>query len=345
MPRRIVSRPSKETEIEVSVDSLAAGGDAVARHDGRVVFVRGGCAGDVVRARIDEKKRSFWRGEVVEVLRAGPSRRAPRCKLAAVCGGCQWQHVAYPAQLLAKRSFVESAFGRLLTASPHCKDDATPDVQCYPSPAELGYRRRARLTFRKQTGRVLLGFFKARSKQVVDVDYCPLLVGSLDALLGPIRDYLQAADTQRGSVSLLAGGDRTHLSIRSEEGGLPAARTLLEHGVSGVVLDADGSERVEGASCIPLDERGLWASAASFAQANGAVDSELREIVARLVDASRSWSFTRGWATSPRASRELAVFWMSLKVRRVAIGYWRKIARFSPRRRRCDCTERMRLLF
>jgi 23S rRNA (uracil1939-C5)-methyltransferase len=102
----------------VTITGVAAGGDGVGRlADGRVVFVPRTSPGDRVRLREDtlERRRSFARAKVGEVVEAGPARVAPPCPhyVHDHCGGCQLQHVAYDVQLETKRAIVGDALRRI----------------------------------------------------------------------------------------------------------------------------------------------------------------------------------------------------------------------------------------
>jgi 23S rRNA (uracil1939-C5)-methyltransferase len=109
----------------VTIAAIAAGGDGVGRlADGRAVFVPRTVPGDAVALGRDVKlHRSFARGEVAEIVTPGPARVAPPCPHYAQddCGGCQLQHLAYDAQLAAKRTIVGDALrriGKLAVADP-----------------------------------------------------------------------------------------------------------------------------------------------------------------------------------------------------------------------------------
>ena len=109
----------------VTIGGIAAGGDGVGRlADGRAVFVPRTVPGDAVALRRDvELHKSFARGEVSEIVTAGPARVTPPCAhyVEDHCGGCQLQHLAYDAQLAAKRAIVGDALrriGRLDVADP-----------------------------------------------------------------------------------------------------------------------------------------------------------------------------------------------------------------------------------
>src|SRR3954454_10284889 len=102
-----------DDEIEVSVESLAYGGNGVARLNGVVVFVRRGLPGDTVRARVTKVKRNHAEALAVEVLEPGPERVEAPCRHSPECGGCRFQDLAYESQLAQKHSQVREALVRL----------------------------------------------------------------------------------------------------------------------------------------------------------------------------------------------------------------------------------------
>src|SRR6201984_1683528 len=104
---------TKGEELELDVDSLAYGGNGVARLDGFVVFVRRGLPGDRVRARVTKVKRSHAEALATEVLRPGPERVDAPCAHFPACGGCRFQDLAYAGQLEQQQLQVRDAFQRL----------------------------------------------------------------------------------------------------------------------------------------------------------------------------------------------------------------------------------------
>src|SRR4051795_5933949 len=97
---------TKDQELELDIESLAYGGNGVARLDGFVVFVRRGLPGDRVRARVTKVKRSHAEALETEIVRAGPQPVEPPCAHYPACGGCRFQDLAYDAQLAQKQSQV-----------------------------------------------------------------------------------------------------------------------------------------------------------------------------------------------------------------------------------------------
>ena len=103
------SRPARGDELELTVDSLAYGGNGVARLDGYVVFVAGAVPGDRVRAVVGKSKRAYAEARTVEVLEPSPDRVAP----VADHPGAPWQVLPYERQLEVKAEQVREALERI----------------------------------------------------------------------------------------------------------------------------------------------------------------------------------------------------------------------------------------
>jgi 23S rRNA (uracil1939-C5)-methyltransferase len=246
--------------LELTLDSLAFGGEAVGRDaDGRVVFVAGGAPGDRALVRVVEAKRSFVRAELVRVVAAGAARVVPPCPIVDRCGGCPWQHVTLEAQLLAKQAIVERALA---------KSGARVE-KIVPSPAALGYRSRARMTARG--GRI--GFAGRKSHEIVDVERCLALDPVLDAAMQAARGAVGASLGEEGAIAGLVRGGEVELALTSGRGADRArlaavAKTLVgQAAIARVSVD---------------DPR---APAAGFAQANAAQNETLRRLVLQAAQA------------------------------------------------------------
>jgi 23S rRNA (uracil1939-C5)-methyltransferase len=187
----------------VEISALAAGGEGVARErSGRVLFVRGGAPGDLVRARVVEVHKRFARAEIGELVRPSALRVEPACAVHGACGGCGWQHLAYPAQLEAKRAILRDALAR---GAGVALDSLASPVEITPSPDPYGTRGRARLLF--ADGRV--GYRQGRSHALVATRDCPILAPPLARALAQL-----AADPPSGAGELeLACGDDGAVSV------------------------------------------------------------------------------------------------------------------------------------
>jgi 23S rRNA (uracil1939-C5)-methyltransferase len=164
------------------IDRLAAGGDGVGRIGAKVVFVPRTAPGDEVVVEVREERRTWCRARVLRLVRPGPDRVTPTCRLFGVCGGCDWQHLTYPAQLAAKRSIVEDALRRIGRLG------APAIAPTIPSPLEFGYRHRARLHAAGRKGAAAFGFFRPASHEVVPLDACPVLHPALNKTLGLLSE-------------------------------------------------------------------------------------------------------------------------------------------------------------
>jgi len=105
--------PAPGDRLTLTVDSLAAEGDGVARHGALAVFIPQSAPGDCLEVEVTETAARFARARIISVLRPGPDRIAPPCPVYQDCGGCTWQHLSYPAQLQWKRTVVVEALRRL----------------------------------------------------------------------------------------------------------------------------------------------------------------------------------------------------------------------------------------
>jgi 23S rRNA (uracil1939-C5)-methyltransferase len=234
---------------DLRIERLSAGGDGVAREaSGRVVFVPLAAPGDLVRVRLRDARKRFARADVLELLEPGAARVQPPCPVFGVCGGCAWQHVAYPAQLSAKAEIVSDALRRI--GGFELEKGA---VRVTPSPSPYGYRNRARLL---QEG-ASLGYRMRRSHALCAVEACPVLQPELSAVLARKR-------------TPLAGGVSREWEISIGISGAPRARPLDEPCAAGIdAVDVCAGEDL------------LRISPGVFAQANAGLLGPLRDAVVR----------------------------------------------------------------
>jgi tRNA/tmRNA/rRNA uracil-C5-methylase (TrmA/RlmC/RlmD family) len=157
-------------EFEVTVGAVAHGGHCVARHEGRVVFVRHTLPGERVRVRVTEDRHpGYCRADAVEVLVAAPARVDRPCPYSGPgrCGGCDWQHVAPAEQRRLKAAVVREQLSRLAGLP-----DVDVLVEELPGGA-LRWRSRARFAVDRSGAP---GLRRHRSHDVVALDDCPITV-------------------------------------------------------------------------------------------------------------------------------------------------------------------------
>ncbi len=145
------------------VESLAHLGAGIAKDEGKITFIPYTVPGDLVQVRITEEKRRFSRAEIVALLEPSPDRVEPPCPYFGQCGGCQWQHIAYPVQTRYKARIVREQLRHVGGLA----DVEVRDTIGMPHPWE--YRNFARFT---PAGQGLLGFQRFQSREVVPIDKC-----------------------------------------------------------------------------------------------------------------------------------------------------------------------------
>ncbi|GIU94267.1 MAG: 23S rRNA (uracil-5-)-methyltransferase RumA [Gaiellaceae bacterium] len=171
-------------EVELSVDSLAYGGNGVGRLNGFVVFVRGGLPGDRVRARVTKVKRGFAEGVSLAVLEPSPHRVEAPCRHFGVCGGCRFQDLAYDEQLAAKEQQVRDALVRIGRISEPPLEPIVPATSLYR------YRNKLEYSFARTEAGVDLGFHRAgRWDEVIGVDECLLASELGNRVRLAVRDW------------------------------------------------------------------------------------------------------------------------------------------------------------
>ncbi len=202
VPRKFVPEPfDYHQEIELRIDSLSNMGHGVGRVDNWVVFVPACLPGELVRARIFRNEKNCSQADLVEVLEPSPQRVQPPCALYGTCGGCQYQHLAYEAQLEWKTTQVAD----LLRLQAGLELPVNPAI---PSPKLYGYRSKITPHFHKAKDAKIgaIGFLRAGTRsEVCDVTQCPIAMDELNAALPTLRKavHAQADQYKRGATLLM----------------------------------------------------------------------------------------------------------------------------------------------
>lgn len=279
-----MTEPQGDEPILLTTADMAYGPHAVARHGGKVIFVRGAAPAEEVQAVIRDERRSHAFADAVAIVRPSPQRRPTPCEYLPRCGGCPWQHLTYAAQLAEKQRIVAEQLRRLAGL-----DVAVAPV--LPSPAELRCRRRIKL--RVDGGAV--GFYAGASHELVPVERCLLAEPAVDRAIASASALVRATRLSVRRVELLGTGvdDRVVL-VGEVEGGWQAgaeqecAAWLAHHEpvVAGLALHGRGWRRRWGDVSLrfePEPDLTLVAHAPAFTQVNPAMNHALVEQVVRWV--------------------------------------------------------------
>ncbi len=165
-------------EVIVCIRDVTISGEGVGTYEGLTIFVEGALPGEKVRGRITEKKPSYAKAELIEILERAEARIKPICPLFGKCGGCQIMHLNYKEQLHLKTKRVRDAFeriGKLKKFKLHL---------CEPSPKPFHYRNKMQMPVDKN---LKLGLYAKRSHQIVPVETCYIQSESTDQILKKIQ--------------------------------------------------------------------------------------------------------------------------------------------------------------
>lgn len=174
---------SQLIEVTVRIEKLVPNGFGIGFVDGTTVFVSLAAKGDLLRVRQWERRKNIMFAEIVEILEPSPDRVEPPCKHVGVCGGCDFQHLNYQAQLTAKAEIVLDCLRRI------GKFDLQDPIHVIPSPNPFGYRSRVEWHLDPKTRH--FGYFQRASHDVVDVETCPVLLSSLQEQMTQMRSQVE----------------------------------------------------------------------------------------------------------------------------------------------------------
>lgn len=157
--------------VELILENLALGGEAVARTDkGMVIFVRNGIPGDRALVEIIKRKRHFATGKIVELLAPSSLRVTPRCEYFGRCGGCKWQYLDYQDQLKFKQQLIAETLERI----GKLQNIPVNDIIGMESP--WYYRNKMEFSFgwKQDEGLILGQHVAGRWDELIDLQTCYL---------------------------------------------------------------------------------------------------------------------------------------------------------------------------
>jgi tRNA/tmRNA/rRNA uracil-C5-methylase (TrmA/RlmC/RlmD family) len=172
------------SRLTVQIEDIAFGGEGVARTDGFVIFVPFVITGEEVEVELTEVKKSFARAKLLHINSPSTARVTPECQYFAACGGCQYQHVAYPLQLEYKRKQVADLFERVGGFDPTL---VAPVLPC-PSPYHYRNRILIRSQWNKPEQKLNIGFVRHDCGLVEDVEECKIAEPGLNELIQQVRN-------------------------------------------------------------------------------------------------------------------------------------------------------------
>ncbi len=212
--------------MQIQIEKLAFGGAGIGRTEGKVVFVRGGLPGDVLKVRITKEKGRYAEAEIEDMVTPSLERTEPLCPVFGKCGGCQWQHLDYFAQLKAKEGILRETLERI----GGLKGIEIEPIA--PSPKQYGYRNRVTLSVWFQKGVYNVGYYEERSRRQIEIEGCPVAskpineaifrlskflssISSMNAPRYPVEKIHIGSDEKIAYITLVPGWDEDPKRLNS----------------------------------------------------------------------------------------------------------------------------------
>jgi len=265
---------AKSLTIELEMTAMSREGQALGRHQGKVVFVPYTVPGDIVRARIVEDRKRWTRAALVHVLEPSPQRVQPPCPYFGTCGGCHWQHIDGATQLAFKQDMVFDP----LVRQGRIADPPVLPVLAMDDP--WAYRNHVQFAVDPSGA---LGFQGARSHDVVPVERCLLLHPLLDEL----HQALDVEWPELERLSLRAGihTGRQMIILETHGDEIPELDVTLP--VSCVFRRSDGLDVAiigQDTYLETIHDRPFQVSASSFFQVNTLQAEAMLDVVAKYLE-------------------------------------------------------------
>lgn len=277
-------------DMDITIEKLIYGGDGLAHHDGSTIFVPYVLPAERISAAPLEQKKKFVRARVERMIEASPERAAPRCPHFGVCGGCHYQHIPAGAQLHYKVEILRETLRRIGGI------EWQGEITAHASPP-WGYRNRAQWKVRAletdaAEERLAIGYFRASSTALCEVEDCAVLSPLLLKTLLALRGALAAGKLPRGlrEIEAFSGANDSKLLLTATFAGLPSraaevAKTIREivPETESVLLHDPGRERMEldGPGFVEYEAAGMAYRVGhfSFFQVNRFLCDELASVV------------------------------------------------------------------
>ncbi len=175
-----------EKFVDLKIENFSSSGEGIARKEGYVIFVENALPGEVVRAEILKENKNFAKAKVVEILESSKGRVKPFCALYNACGSCSLQHADYELQLKLKKEIVQDAMKKVAGL-----DIEVDDVVPSPENREFRCKIQYPLAQTKVSKRVLAGYYRPKSHELVNIKVCPIQPKVCDEIIEFMRGRVQ----------------------------------------------------------------------------------------------------------------------------------------------------------
>ncbi len=195
-------------EYTVKIDKISNLGLGITKIDGLVVFVENACPEDELLIKITKLNKNYANGEIKTIIKPSSHRVEPFCPMQKVCGACQLQFIDYEYQLKIKQEIVKDtlhAIGNIDIKVPF--PVKSPEIKEYRCKVQYPVSQT------KVSKRILAGYFKPKSHEIVNIKYCPIQPAICDKIIDFVRETATQFDIT-GYNEKTHSGELRHVVIR-----------------------------------------------------------------------------------------------------------------------------------
>jgi 23S rRNA (uracil1939-C5)-methyltransferase len=238
--------------LALDVTEMALDGDALGRLGGYVVLVAGAIPGERVEVEVVAAERKHARARLRRVIKPSPQRVVPRCRHFGPCGGCAWQHIAYPEQLRLKARMLASALEHALGSARlpvlaaiglEPRDAADPREPATSAP--WGFRNKVHFVCGRGAEGLVMGHYVRSSREVLPVVECPVHADEGNRVAFELSDVLRRRGVAGFDEDALEGAAR-HVIVRVAESDGTAQVVLVGRSTRRKQLEAAARELASG---------------------------------------------------------------------------------------------------
>jgi 23S rRNA (uracil1939-C5)-methyltransferase len=262
----------------IQIEKLVYGGEGLGRLDGEVVLTPFVLPGETVEAERTESRQHVQRARLVNVIEPSPDRAAPPCPVFTQCGGCQYQHATYDAQLGLKRDILAETLRRV------GKIQFDPARVAIESAEAFGYRNRAQ--FHIEGGRI--GYRAMQSRRLVPAAQCPIASPKIGEILARLGKLVRDRRWPNFIRQIEVFTDESQIQWNVLESERPVAKRFFEW------LAEEFPGTVAGPLVYQVNEDAFTVSGTSFFQVNRRLLPQLAQIAIGEARGVEAWDLYAG---------------------------------------------------
>jgi len=274
------------TNLILKAESPAYQGFCVGRLSGKVFLIRGAIPGETVEVTIDEEKKGYCLATATRIIDRSPERTDPACNYFGICGGCQFQYITYPKQIQIKEEVLQDCLKRIAKIETVLSGSIAIN-----KPWNYRFKGQFKIAYGK------VGFYREKTREIVDIESCPLMLSEINVSLGKTRSLLKGFDVASGEIHISYGKGTVALIkiadqyppipplARGGKGGVDWTRLasgFLKAGSKGVMIESLNKRLLKHGDCsATLDLCGLQyrISPMSFFQGHWDLNVEVVEFI------------------------------------------------------------------